>query len=222
MITRQPNTLVENLRARWDEVDVALINTSFQTTGTAESPFGYYEGLCDFRGFQLKAHLKLSTIAMSGKKPIPQTEIPATKRLDFSFSIFSRGGFSDVVAEDCKFDGVEIGANWRRCFRRCSFKGAKLSRNYLTGRFEDCDFLKAELNSSSAGATDSFVRCNFTKANFRSANWVQVRFENCIFDGAKFDRASVSGSRFIGTAPSEEQLKDTLVAKVVYEDVPCR
>jgi len=222
MIIRQSKNLIEDLRARWDEVDVVPINANLQNSGTAESPFGHYEGLTDFRGFQLKAHLKLSTIAMSGKKPIPQAVVPVTKNLDFSFSIFARGGFSDVVAEDCKFDSVEIGSNWRRCFRRCTFKGAKLSRNYFAGRFEDCDFLKAELNSSSAGAADAFVRCNFTKANLKSANWIQVRFENCIFDGAKFGRASISGSRFVGTAPTGEQLSDTLVTKVVYEDVPGR
>lgn len=213
---------IAELRARWTLESIEKCCFALEKTGTAASPFGHYEGLEDFRGFSLSVGLDTTTVALAGKRPIPRGDVPPISNLDFSFANFKRGGFEDVVAENCKFDGVVDCANWRRVYRCCSFIGTKMARNYFTGRFEDCDFSKAELNSSSAGATDSFVRCNFTKANFRSANWVQVRFENCTFDGAKFDRASVSGSRFIGAAPSEEQLKDTLIAKVVYEDVPGR
>lgn len=213
---------VEKLRSRWTAVDTKTINRGMLRTGCAVSPFLEYLGLTDFRGFPLREHLKIETVAMAGRKPIPQSDVPPMTQMDFSYADLFGGAFADIVAENCCFDGVDNGSNWRRTFRRCSFAKAKLSRNHFRGVFEDCNFLKAQLNLSSASTNTLFLRCNFTKANFRSANWVQVRFENCIFDGAKFDRASVSGSRFIGSAPSEEQLSDTLVAKVVFEDVPGR
>ena len=161
-------------------------------------------------------------MALAGKRPISREDVPPISKFDFSYSDLKHGGFADVIVEDCRFDGIEYEGNWGRGFRRCSFSKAKLSRAFLSGQFVECDFSGVNFSFSKASAPDSFLRCNFTKTNFRSANWTRVRFEYCTFDGAKFDRASVSGSRFIGTAPSEEQLKDTLVAKVVYEDVPGR
>lgn len=217
MTIKMTGNQAAQLRARWVTEVAQEINVCLSRTGAATSPFGEIDGLVDLRGLPLSSILKSETIAMAAPKPIPLKSVPPIKKMDFSHGHFVGGGqFSSVEVEDCRFDFFELGSNWRRLFRRCSFVKAKLKRAHLGGIFEDCDFSKADLSQSVAGVPDRFVRCNFQGCSFKRASWTRVVLEHCDFSQATFGKGTFHGATFTGGAPSREQFGDTIVDRAVF------
>ena len=136
------------------------------------------------------------------------------RRSDFSFGLFETS-FVQAQIEDSTF---------RACDFVCSsFQKTVVTRVIFDGsRFEASSFLDAVIVETSfrecrfkdrRALGSSFVRAklvgsDFTDARFKNTEFRAARFDNCAFDGALFEGCDLRGTKFLGGAPSEQQLQE--------------
>ena len=184
----------EELKSRWSPDLTSIANALLERGGEPASTFGTIEGRADFRGLVIEAFLKssLSNLDLS------------------SSSLAGFGQFSVASVWNCRFDSAALEGNLGKTFQQCSFAGASLKGAVIRGTFENCSFIGAALSGARASEV-AFRRCDFTGANFTRALLLHSTWEDCRFDGARFRNGSLAKGRFIGPAPTEEQLGNTIL-----------
>ncbi|MDL2275938.1 pentapeptide repeat-containing protein [Desulfosarcina sp. OttesenSCG-928-G10] len=214
------NRIVKTLRERWPteidfEINKSLKKENWQDKRNPNSrwnvhPFGMTEsGKIDFRGFPFREQIKYQYVF----------------GIDFSYSDSlseftegygaSRGeaGISFSIFENCDFMGSDMPANLSEKFIDCNFSHAKFDSTRMNGLFESCLFSSSKIKNVIGNM--KFVNCNFSKATFSQSNFYSCYFESCIFDDANFSRANISGSTFVNTKPSGQQLESCILKEKI-------
>lgn len=196
---------IENLCSRWSQEDLTkiqrlLLAGRIEEAGLAKVR-GDGEDYLDLRGLILEQFVKGIQI----------------DHIDFSFlSTAKAGQFGFSTLDCCLFVAADFHSNLGNRFIRCDFSRAKLQRSVLRGSFEQCIFVNANLSSVLAN-TCRFVECSFVQTNLKQANFYDCAFDRCDFTDCKFGGGSLAGSRFITSRPTESELGDTFLERVVFE-----
>lgn len=188
---------IEELRNRWDR-DLLIVGVR-ALLGSGESPFpGLADGRRDLRGLTISEVVKNITISAT----------------DLSCSLTKGFGQFDCRLSQCSFRKGQLTTNLGYEVRDSDFSGASLADAVLRGRFEGCNFTRADLTSVK-GEQVSFVRCKFIKAKFRKAVLTHCQFDTCDFADSTCGCGSFAFSRFVHSPLDSVDLGNTLMEKTV-------